>query len=632
MADKASPKSFTFGYAGGPIWGASASAGGAGGGGLSAEGSQSYGPTASGALIAAQASTSDPPPSSPAATPARATSNLTSSDLETLTSSSSPSVSQQTPRQAGPSLDAGWTAKTSSAAMKELVAKRAEIFKLQRTGRDLPLQASCFQKVSTTLQPLKTSNRSPYLSAFRNYAAFCKRMDVPVFPITDTLGALWMFEKCSTSDGYFKTYKSGLSRAFKLSDAEWKDQPVYQELSHFDPDATALTEFMEERRLMHRGNSKPKTAAGQPPDPSERAKPRSMAGTKRASRSSSEAQTDTDTEDATSSDSDSEDSDYEEEAAGTAGEGIPENAQRAAVNPPVPGLPTRDDLFASETDVFKAYVAALVPVFGISVTMTSKTPSSVKIRCNRHHPHWMPTPEGTCGWVAVAKKVNHAWKIDFEASVLDHSHGPCKEILDDPSWRPPVFNPHAREALGLLVKADAQPVPKQAPQQQKKQRVDGGPSDRPLAQDSPADAAAQTGPSASARVSSTGARLPPTSGAQTSAPPTGHVAIPQAPSSGPDSSTSKAASSPALPCTSEDLVRTFCAGLHPSLVSLAPALLSAGISSLDDFVSLRAFHPDIRMHFLDIMRREWNLKCESDSSLLPISLLQLNLFSKHLAA
>lgn len=315
-----------------------------------------------------------------------------------------------------------------------------------------------------------------------------------------------MFEKCSTSDGYFKTYKSGLSRAFKLSDAEWKDQPVYQELSHFDPDATALTEFMEERRLMHRGNSKPsgsawrlswreevltsataETAAGQPPDPSERAKPRSMAGTKRASRSSSEAQTDTDTEDATSSDSDSEDSDYEEEAAGTAAEGIPENAQRAAVNPvrpshprtrtsrlltvpcyeqPVPGLPTRDDLFASETDVFKAYVAALVPVFGISVTMTSKTPSSVKIRCNRHHPHWMPTPEGTCGWVAVAKKVNHAWKIDFEASVLDHSHGPCKEILDDPSWRPPVFNPHAREALGLLVKAGAQPVPKQAPQQQ----------------------------------------------------------------------------------------------------------------------------------------------------------------------
>lgn len=54
MADKAPHKHFTFGYAGDPIWGASASAGGAGGGGLWAEGSQSYGPTASGALTATQ--------------------------------------------------------------------------------------------------------------------------------------------------------------------------------------------------------------------------------------------------------------------------------------------------------------------------------------------------------------------------------------------------------------------------------------------------------------------------------------------------------------------------------------------------------------------------------------------------
>lgn len=100
---------------------------------------------------------------------------------------------------------------------------------------------------------------STYQSAFRHYSAFCQRMDVPVFPITNALFALWMFNKCSTGDGHFRTYKAGLSYAVELSSSDWKGQPVYEELSRFDPDGTALDEFMEERRLTYKVKRRPST-------------------------------------------------------------------------------------------------------------------------------------------------------------------------------------------------------------------------------------------------------------------------------------------------------------------------------------------------------------------------------------
>lgn len=63
--------------------------------------------------------------------------------------------------------------------------------------------------------------------------------------------ALWLYDKCSLSDGHFHTYKHGLLLAADVVRASWKSERVYKELSRFDSGGLALSEFFEERRLMY---------------------------------------------------------------------------------------------------------------------------------------------------------------------------------------------------------------------------------------------------------------------------------------------------------------------------------------------------------------------------------------------
>lgn len=94
---------------------------------------------------------------------------------------------------------------------------------------------------------------------------------------------------------------------------------------------------------------------------------------------------------------------------------------------------------------------ALVPVYGISVTMINVSPVAAHIKCNRYHARYSDHPDGRCGWSAVAYRDSRTqrWRVDFETSNFEHSHGPCDEILQDPTWRPKVKNPDARRALGM---------------------------------------------------------------------------------------------------------------------------------------------------------------------------------------
>lgn len=114
------------------------------------------------------------------------------------------------------------------------------------------------------------------------------------------------------------------------------------------------------------------------------------------------------------------------------------------------GLPTRDSVYDSLTDIYKTYVAALVPVYGISVVALNTTQKNVHIKCNRYHSHYTSYPGGTCPWSATCRRrPDGKWIVDFDLSNFKHSHGPCKEILADPEWRPVVRNPDARAVLGM---------------------------------------------------------------------------------------------------------------------------------------------------------------------------------------
>lgn len=159
--------------------------------------------------------------------------------------------------------------------MKRLVRKRAEIFEVQRGGRNrelprtpLPPRA-CLTLLFPCADSLQASSRkrveahfeadlsqAPYLSAFRNYLAFCAKCDIPPFPMTQTIVALWLFDKCSIRDGFFQTYKSGLMLACELVFASWKNDELYWEVSLFDPNGIALSEFLTERRLAHKNRKR----------------------------------------------------------------------------------------------------------------------------------------------------------------------------------------------------------------------------------------------------------------------------------------------------------------------------------------------------------------------------------------
>ena len=61
--------------------------------------------------------------------------------------------------------------------------------------------------------------------------------------------ALWLYEKCSARDGYFQTYKHGVGLAADIVESLWTIHPVFRTMRQFDRDGTALSEFLEERRL-----------------------------------------------------------------------------------------------------------------------------------------------------------------------------------------------------------------------------------------------------------------------------------------------------------------------------------------------------------------------------------------------
>lgn len=60
--------------------------------------------------------------------------------------------------------------------------------------------------------------------------------------------ALWLFEKCSTRDGYSQTYKNGIALAADHAEPLWMSRPIFWTMRQFDPDGTAVREFLEERR------------------------------------------------------------------------------------------------------------------------------------------------------------------------------------------------------------------------------------------------------------------------------------------------------------------------------------------------------------------------------------------------
>ncbi|BGP30368.1 hypothetical protein JCM10296v2_002122 [Rhodotorula toruloides] len=70
-------------------------------------------------------------------------------------------------------------------------------------------------------------------------------------------------------------------------------------------------------------------------------------------------------------------------------------------NIPHPGLPTPTDRFASAIEAYLAYVRALIPVYGIGVTLQPTSSGNVEVNCNKCFRPPGGSSSDACRWMAV---------------------------------------------------------------------------------------------------------------------------------------------------------------------------------------------------------------------------------------
>ncbi|BGP06323.1 hypothetical protein JCM10049v2_002144 [Rhodotorula toruloides] len=346
-------------------------------------------------------------------------------------------------------------------------------------------------------------------------------------------------------------------------------------------------------------------------------------------------------------------------------------------NIPPPGLPTPTDRFASANDAYLAYVRALIPVYGIGVTLQPTSSGDVEVKCNKYFRPPGGSSSDACRWMAVVtgNPKTKRWRINFDESCFDHSHGPAQQILDDPSWRPIVRNPAARKALGMrssLVtssvgkKSDAavaQKASQERTERKKKrddQREKGKAEDVALPSNGTEPALGVLSPLKKRRRHIDGTFAPgpsrtttslffasplPSAGADSSvrheAPEYRPLAYPPTfaslPATRPVSASFSAhpvfpALSSLVPLPSVD-ISAFLYALHPSLEPLTPHLIASGFTTVESLASLALLDSAILSNVLDLVRTNAaSATTQSTTAPAPPAVVQLSLLAKSLKA
>ncbi|GAA6034213.1 hypothetical protein JCM8097_003783 [Rhodosporidiobolus ruineniae] len=512
---------------------------------------------------------------------------------------------------------AAWNASTRSPVMLQLVDNRDAIFSQQRTFFNDSRQGRCQKLVQDYFSTLSSANTVPR-GSFAQYETFCADNDIPPFPISPSLVALALFAKCSVKNGHYSTYKGDLLRFGRSTESVWADDPEYERLAERSGVDDAIEDFLQERkgvrlRAFNAGKKRNRQAGSS----SESAYSSDSGAAKRfppARAASTSAYSDSG-----SSEEDDSDGESDGDVDGSA----------APSQMVIPNLPSPNDTFSSLTELYLAYATALIPATGISVQILHQSPTTATVKCNRFKSCKGSTP---CPYQLIAQLDHEAqrWQIDPAASTLRHAHGPAKEILRDPSWRPRIRNPDLRRALGLA--SIDKPEPRKKNEKASRNRNLSKPKKQVVTFSSSPRAEGST---SSTRDFTPGTiALPPPPSAGYPFPPTfapfsslAHLQQYQSPSHAYSPSTAyfqppqpacppqpaypaqpKPAYSPPLPALSfpstylssstssaplsPTHLAAFLASLHPSLTRLAPNLAAFGISTLDSLATLALLEPE----------------------------------------
>jgi hypothetical protein len=93
------------------------------------------------------------------------------------------------------------------------------------------------------------SSRSAYQSRFFAYVSFCETHNVPIFPISAAIAALWIHDRSVKSGGaMLDGYVSGLERARRVTASIWLNEAGCDDVGARLMEYAPLADFCRSRR------------------------------------------------------------------------------------------------------------------------------------------------------------------------------------------------------------------------------------------------------------------------------------------------------------------------------------------------------------------------------------------------
>ncbi|BGP30210.1 hypothetical protein JCM10296v2_001962 [Rhodotorula toruloides] len=344
-----------------------------------------------------------------------------------------------------------WTVRPGCPATLSIVKDRNQVFAKQRKVGTRPagVQRTSRKIIAEHMATYThgTGGRAAYALRVRDYESFCRSVDVPPWPLSTVMIALFCI--ATSPNGFALSTASNVVTALRNSTRDcaddWQALPGFSELATWPKADQALTEWKNLLSLIPDEEDSPvETPQGTSPAASE------------AAYKAEEDDEEEEEEDAADEDGeDGADLDEDEVSDSEAKCKFGKPGKRAAEMkkfvvectkkyplPDMPEMPRPGKSFANHQALLKAVAVALVPALGVTPTLTSQI-----VSCRRR-------TDGCPFRISTVKRADGKLVVKAN-SVYAHNHGIDQRLIADPNWRPAMRNDAVAAAVAKHDKLSA---------------------------------------------------------------------------------------------------------------------------------------------------------------------------------